>query len=553
MLNTSFKQNANKDKAVLYLRYSSESQTENSIEGQRRECGAYAKQKGIQVIGEYIDRAKTGMSDERPDFQRMIRDSFSKGFGNVIVWKSDRFARDMADAINYQRKLMDNGVKLLSVTEPNLEGPIATLMNSISLGMNQYYSEELSVKVKRGVRENVINGKQIGGKPPFGYDYDGEGHYVVNPIEGPIISDVFRMYGIEKKSIFEIVRTLNQEGKRQKNGNPITHGLLERSLKSEKYVGVLKCEGARNEDAIPPLVDRALWEKCQERRKKRAHSRYRKRNTDDAYWLSGKVYCEECGGLLRGEAGTSSTGKVYTYYKCENAKHHKCSLKPIPKNELEEEVASDLLAILSETKFARPIANAICEMQGKGSPALESIQKRLGQVEKEIHNVMTAIKMGIITDSTKEELLKLESEKKELEKRKDEESLGQRRFTREQIEMALKVLAGKSISDVRQRRALLETFVDKITIGKDGNVTITWDIFGYNPGDVEGLTNAINVRISDRIARHLIYIRTLSFTITGSVLPSNFISGTRFQMSWKVNRKMITSEMGCFFVGYLFE
>ena len=140
---------------------------------------------------------------------------------------------------------------------------------------------------------------------------------------------------------------------------------------------------------------------------------------------------------------------------------------------------------------------------------MESIQKRLGQVEKEIHNVMTAIKMGIITDSTKEELLKLESEKKELEKRKDEESLGQRRFAREQIEMALKVLAGKSISDVRQRRALLETFVDKITIGKDGNVTITWDIFGYNPGEVEGLTNAINVRISDRIARHLISIRTL--------------------------------------------
>ena len=67
---------------------------------------------------------------------------------------------------------MDNGVRLLSVTEPNLEGSIATLMNSISLGMNQYYSEGLSVKVKRGVRENVINGKQIGGKPPFGYDYD---------------------------------------------------------------------------------------------------------------------------------------------------------------------------------------------------------------------------------------------------------------------------------------------------------------------------------------------------------------------------------------------
>ena len=527
MLNTSFHQNANKDKAVLYLRYSSDSQTENSIEGQRRECETYAKEKGIQVIGEYVDRAKTGMSDERPDFQRMIRDSFSKDFGNVIVWKSDRFARDMADAINYQRKLMDNGVRLLSVTEPNLEGPIATLMNSISLGMNQYYSEELSVKVKRGVRENVINGKQIGGKPPFGYDYDKEGHYVVNPIEGPILQDVFRMYGIEKKSIFEIVRILDSEGKRQKNGNPITHGMLERSLGNEKYVSVLQCDGARNENAIPPLVERSLWEKCQQQRKKRAHNRYRKRHTDDAYWLSGKLFCEECGGLLRGEAGTSSTGKVYSYYKCENAKNHKCHMKPIPKEELEEEVASDLLAILSETRFAKPIANAICEMQGKGSPALESIQKRLTQVDKEIANVMTAIKMGIITESTKAELLKLETEKKELEKRKDEESLGQRRFTREQIEMALKVLAGKSIADVRQRRALLETFVDKIVIGKDGNITITWDIFGYNPGEVESLANAISVRISDRIVRQLRCIRTLFVTRDGFGLEFKMASRSK--------------------------
>ncbi|MDY5441696.1 MAG: hypothetical protein SPG64_05760 [Candidatus Enteromonas sp.] len=176
-------------------------------------------------------------------------------------------------------------------------------------------------------------------------------------------------------------------------------------------------------------------------------------------------------------------------------------MKPIPKEELEEEVAADLLAILSETRFSTPIANAICEMQGKGSPAWESIEKRLTQVEKEIANVMTAIKMGIITESTKEELLKLEGEKKELEKRKGEESLGQRRFTREQIEMALKVLAGKSITDVRQRRVLLETFVDKIVIGKDGNITITWDIFGYNPGEAESLANAISVRISDRIVR----------------------------------------------------
>ena len=509
MLSSSFHQNAAKDKAVLYLRYSSENQTENSIEGQRRECEAYAKAKGIQILGEYVDRAKTGMSDDRPDFQRMTRDSETKSFGNVIVWKSDRFARDMADAINYQRKLMDNGVRILSVTEPNLEGPIATLMNSISLGMNQYYSEELSVKVKRGVKENVINGKSIGGKAPFGYDFDKDGNYVINPIEGPIMRDVFHMYGIEKRSMFEIVRILEERGLTQKNGHKISHGQLERAIKSEKYIGVLKCDGYRNENAIPPLVDKALWNRCQSRRKERAHSHYHKRNSEDSYWLSGKVFCKECGGELHGESGTSNTGRVYTYYKCENAKHGKCSLKPIPKEQLEEMVSSVLLLILSESRYVKPIANAICEMQGKGSDALLAIQKKLDQVNMEIKNVMNAIKMGIVTESTKGELLALEDDRKRLEAKKDEESLGQHRFTREQIEMALKTLACKSVKDVRQRRTLLDTFVKKITIDKDGNISIDWDIFGYSPNDKEYPFNAIKVRIDASLLRHLIYIRTL--------------------------------------------
>lgn len=94
-----------KDKAVLYLRYSSESQTENSIEGQRRECMEFARKNGMAVLSEYIDRAMTGTNDNRPEFRRMIRDSSKNAFGNVIVWKSDRFSRDMLDAVRYEREL----------------------------------------------------------------------------------------------------------------------------------------------------------------------------------------------------------------------------------------------------------------------------------------------------------------------------------------------------------------------------------------------------------------------------------------------------------------
>ncbi len=77
-------------KAVIYARYSSENQREESIEGQMRECYAFAKKNGISVVGEYIDRAFSAKTDRRPDFQRMIKDSAKHNFNLVIVWKGYR-------------------------------------------------------------------------------------------------------------------------------------------------------------------------------------------------------------------------------------------------------------------------------------------------------------------------------------------------------------------------------------------------------------------------------------------------------------------------------
>lgn len=262
-----------KDKAVLYLRYSSESQTENSIEGQRRECMEFAKKNGMAVLSEYIDRAMTGTNDNRPEFRRMIRDSSKNAFGNVIVWKSDRFSRDMLDAVRYERELGKNGVKLLSATEANLDTPEGTLLKSVSLGYNQFYSEELSVKVKRGQRENVINGKTLGGYLPFGYKKEGE-HYVIDEREGPIAQEAFHLYGERSCSIKAIVEKFAREGKTRNDGRAITHCCLEKVLASEKYIGVLKCEGARNESAMPPLVSKELFNLCQKKRTKRKHKNF---------------------------------------------------------------------------------------------------------------------------------------------------------------------------------------------------------------------------------------------------------------------------------------
>lgn len=105
-------------KGVIYARYSSDNQREESIEGQIRDCRAYAERNGIEIVGTYIDRAYSARTDNRPDFQKMIKDSAKGKFDVVIVWKLDRFSRNRYDSAKYKATLKKNGVKVISAMEP---------------------------------------------------------------------------------------------------------------------------------------------------------------------------------------------------------------------------------------------------------------------------------------------------------------------------------------------------------------------------------------------------------------------------------------------------
>ena len=110
-------------KAIIYARYSSDNQREESIEGQIRECMEFAERNGIVVFGTYIDRALSAKTDNRPEFQRMIKDSYRKLFDTVLVWKLDRFARNRYDSAYYKNILKKNGVKVISAKEYISDGP----------------------------------------------------------------------------------------------------------------------------------------------------------------------------------------------------------------------------------------------------------------------------------------------------------------------------------------------------------------------------------------------------------------------------------------------
>ena len=187
--------------AVIYARYSSDNQREESIEGQIRECTAYAEKNGITVIKHYIDRAFSAKTDNRPEFQQMIKDSGKKLFDVVLVWKFDRFARNRFDSANYKMILKKNGVHLISVMEPIAEGSQGILVETLLEGMAEYYSAELSEKVIRGQTENALKGKCTGGTGTIGYKIDEDKFYHLDPLTSPLVLEAFQRYDNGEKMV----------------------------------------------------------------------------------------------------------------------------------------------------------------------------------------------------------------------------------------------------------------------------------------------------------------------------------------------------------------
>lgn len=130
--------------AVIYARYSSDSQTEQSIEGQLRVCEEYAQKNDILILDTYIDRAMTGTNDNRPDFQRMIKDSNRKEWTYVIVYKLDRFSRNKYEMAMHKKQLKDNGTKVISATEFIPDTPEGIIFESMLEGFKRSNGHNIS-------------------------------------------------------------------------------------------------------------------------------------------------------------------------------------------------------------------------------------------------------------------------------------------------------------------------------------------------------------------------------------------------------------------------
>ncbi|MDE6373191.1 MAG: recombinase family protein [Clostridia bacterium] len=452
-------------RAVIYARYSSDNQTEASIEGQLRECMEFAEHAGIDVIKSYIDRALSAKSDNRPEFQQMIKDSYKHAFDCIIVWKLDRFSRNRYDSAHYKALLRKNGVKVVSAKEAIAEGSEGILLESVLEGMAEYYSAELAEKVVRGMTENVLKGINNGGQITFGYKLNAERKFEPHETFAPILQEIFTMYA-DGHTIKYIVDYLDEKKIRSYRGGKINGTGVQRMLSNRRYLGEYKFRDVTVPNIIPPLVSEDVFKRVQQRlsKNKKAPARHK---AEDDYLLTLKLFCGKCNTHMVGESGMG-TSRVYRYYKCANTKKvHICDKKAVRKDWIEDLVVEKAMKVLHDDKLVEYLTERIFVLQGEENPRIPHLKGQLADTEKRIENLMNAIEQGIITDTTKDRLAQLETKKKEIEIAILQEKIKKPFLTKEQIQFGIERFRNLDITTLEGKRRLIDGFVNSIYLYDD--------------------------------------------------------------------------------------
>ena len=453
-------------RGVIYARYSSDNQREESIEGQIRENTAYAEKNGITIVGHYIDRALSVKTDDRPEFQRMIADSSKKMFDVIIVWKLDRFSRNRYDSARHKATLRRHGVKVVSATEAIADGPSGILMESVLEGMAEYYSAELAEKITRGMTENALKCKYNGSHVPFGFVIDENRNYQINETLAPIVVEIYERYA-SGETIKSIIDDLNARGLKTSKGAKLGNNSIHSILTNRMYMGEYHFGEIIIPGGIPAMVSEELFNRVAERKKKNQHASAHNKGKE-RYILSTKLFCGKCMTMMVGESGQKKNDSIYRYYKCASAKRKKgCDKKAVPKEWIEDEVIKGLTIILNDDVTLSAMADKLLELFEEDNVVVSALEAQLKEVQKSIANIIKAVEQGLVTRSIKARLEELEAEEETLKESIFIEQNKVPRLSKEQILCVLERFRSLDLSIERNRERLVDALVTGIVLDDD--------------------------------------------------------------------------------------
>ncbi len=459
----------NARRAVIYARYSSHSQRDVSIEQQLKACQLFAKRQDIEVVAVYDDRATTGTNDHRPGFQKMMKDAARGHWDYVIVYTLDRFSRNRYDSAVNKRTLKNYGVKVLSAMENISDDPTGILMESMLEGLAEYYSAELSRKIKRGMDDNASK-CMCNGHIPYGYKRGEDGRFAIDELESTVVQEIYHRIR-DGSRICDIIHDLNGRGLRTKKKMPWSRSSFNTLLSNERYTGVYIYGDVRVPGGMPQIIDQDLFDAVQlvigtkknPRKVQTPGIPQRRRQENGMYYLTGKLFCGNCQSPMVGVSGRSKQGPLYYYYVCKGKREKSgCEKKNVKRDYIEMFIAAALKETMLTDAAIRKLADAAVAYQEKNAPCaeLDSLRLRLDDARKGIRNIVAAIEAGIFSAATQSRLAELEAEERKLSAQiaiLQEDLEG--RITREEIIASLELFKDGDLQDVAFREALIDTFL----------------------------------------------------------------------------------------------
>lgn len=411
--------------AVIYARYSSDKQSEDSIEAQVRACREYAAKHDLNVLCVYADEAISGKTANRAQYQKMLRDCDKGLFDTILIHKYDRIARNLGEHVNLEMKLKEKGVTLIATAQDFGNSKESKIMRALMWSLSEYYLDNLSSETKKGHKETALKGLHNGGYAPFGYDVVNQ-TYIINEFEAGYVKRIFDA-ALKREGFTALIEEMEKAGIRGKRGKPIRYPQIYEMLRNEKYTGIYtysqeeetkrsdrrnKPNAIRIENALPTIISKAQFAEVQ-----RIMNERKQTGKKANYLCSGLVFCE-CGAKMHGMT-SKRKGHEYRYYTC--SKH--CGAPVIRMDEVDNAAYRYLYTLLSEENQNR-IADALRQYQaGEGSRMDEfkqALAKRIEEKQKQYKALLANLSSGVLPaevvsdiaaqmQSIKEEIVLLEA------------------------------------------------------------------------------------------------------------------------------------------------
>ncbi|HDI6556855.1 TPA: recombinase family protein [Staphylococcus aureus] len=485
-----------------YIRVSTERQVEGySIEGQITRIEQYCQFNGYELVDIYADRGISGKSMNRPELQRMLNDAKNGKLDCVMVYKTNRLARNTSDLLTIVEELHRQNVEFFSLSERmEVKNSTGKLMLQILASFSEFERNTILENIYNGQHQRALKG-YYQGNLPLGYNNipDNKKELMINQHEANIVKYIFESYA-KGHGYRKIANALNHKGYVTKKGNPFSINSITYILVNPFYIGKIQFakykdwnekrrKGLNDKPIIadgkhPPIISQELWDKVQSRKKQ--VSQKPQVHGKGTNLLTGIIHCPQCGAPMAASNTTNTlkdgTKKRIRYYSCSNFRNKGskvCSANSVRADVIEKYVMDQILEIVKSDKVLKQVVERVNQDNQVDVAALNHDiaykQQQFDEVNIKLKNLVQTIEDNPdLTSALKPTIhqyeTKLNDITNQMNQLKQQQNQEKPSYDTKQIAALLqRIFQNIESMDKSQLKALYLTVIDRIDIRKDEN------------------------------------------------------------------------------------